>query len=115
MSGLCIFGIGLALCEANAFDEATRLLGLWVGGGEIAPERFAVIGVANVSEFVGDDVVEHPLGPAANLVADADVAIGDAAVGAATQGVVHVANPFYSLPLDLVFKVFVIDVFGAGL
>lgn len=105
----------MAFRESNAFDEAARLLGFGVGGGEIVPERFAVIGVADVSEFVGDDVVEHPLGPAANFVADADVAIGDAAVGAAAQGVVHVADPFYSLPLDLMLKVFLVDVLGAGL
>jgi len=101
---LLILGKGLAFSETNAFDKAARLFGFGIGGGEIFPEGFAVIRVADVVQLMGDDVVYDPLRPAANFIADADVARGDAAACAAAQSMLHVAGPVDGLPLDLVFE-----------
>ena len=45
---LLILGKGLTLGEADAFDKAARLFGFGVDGGEIVPEGFAVVWVADV-------------------------------------------------------------------
>lgn len=110
---LISFGEWLALGEADTFDEAARSFGLGVGGGEIVPESFAVVRVADVGHFVGDDVIDHPTGPAANLVADTDMPVGDAAVGAASQDIVHITHPTDGLPLDMVLEICPVDVLGA--
>ena len=108
-------GIWLAFGETNAFDKAARLLGLGVGGGEIVPEGFAVVGVAQVGQLVGDDVIDHPARPAAHLIADADVAVGNAAAGAAAQSMLHVADPTDGLPFKLIPEMGFIDGLGARL
>ncbi len=101
------------LCKPHPLDEAARPLGEGIAFSERFPVLFAVVAVQAVDHLVGDNVVDHPLGPAFDLIADADMAISGAAVGAAAQLSVHIAYPADGIPFDLSLEIFLVEIYSA--
>src|SRR5690606_16055044 len=98
------------LGEAHALDEAPRPLGERIRRLQELPERLAVVGVDAVRQLMRDYVVDHPLRPALDAIADADVPVRRAAGRAAPQPLLHVAHPADRPPGDLPAEVRRIDV-----
>ncbi len=64
---------------------------------------------------MGDDVIDHPLGPVLDPLADADMPIRWPAGGATAQAGVHVPDPADGAPLDLALKIFSVDMLSPPL
>lgn len=102
----------MILRKAYPTDEPARPLGEGISLFQGSPKRLAMIVVQAMGHFVGNDIVDDPIGPRLDFIANADMTIGVTAVGATAVASGHVAHPADRLPLDAAVEIFLVDVLG---